>query len=87
MPQVAPRPDPEAGEPRPPCAPVVTTWKTDGKTSRGSANTPPAPYGEGPMLEWYQAEGNEMLKGGFALSFLIIVFGCLKDWGFSWMAT
>ncbi len=87
MPQVAPKPDSVTGEPRPPQAPVITTWKDEGKTDPAEAKFPPAPEGEGPVLEWYQGPENEMLKAGFALSVLVVAFLCLVDWGFSWMST
>ncbi|SFS55665.1 hypothetical protein [Saccharopolyspora flava] len=87
MPQVSPKPDVLTGEPRPPQAPVITTWKTEGKTDRARAKFPPAPEGEGPILEWYQAEGSEAVKAGSALSVLGILYLCLRDWGISWMAT
>ncbi len=87
MPQVAPKPDSITGEPRPPQAPVITIWRDEGRTDRKSAKFPPPPDAEGPVLEWYQAPRGEHLKGGFALSAAIIVFGCLLDWGFSWMST
>lgn len=87
VPQVAPKPDTTTGEPRPPRAPVITTWPNEGKTDPTTAKYPPAPEGEGPILEWYQGEGNEMVKGGFALSVLVVIFGCIIDWGLYWMAT
>lgn len=87
VPQVAPKPDTTTGEPRPPRAPVLTTWKTEGKTNPARAKFPPAPAGEGPLLEWYQATQSEAVKAGFALTALGVIFLCLLDWGFAWMAT
>ena len=37
MPQVAPKPDTTTGEPRPPRAPVITTWPNEGKTDPAKA--------------------------------------------------
>lgn len=87
MPQVAPKPDKLTGEPRPPRAPVNTTWKSEGKTDPDRAQFPPAPEGEGPVLEWYQDSPTEMVKAGMFLSVLVIIFGCIVDGGFGWMAT
>lgn len=87
MPQVAPKPDVNTGEPRPPQAPVITTWENEGRTDRASAKFPPAPEGEGPVLEWYQQTEFGLFKGGCALSFLLVVFLCILDGGFSWMST
>ncbi|QGK71475.1 hypothetical protein GIY23_19920 [Allosaccharopolyspora coralli] len=86
MPQVAPKPDVNTGEPRPPQAPVITTWENEGRTNRDNAKFPPAPEREGPVLEWYQGKENEMVKGGFALSVAGVIFLCILDTGFSWMS-
>ncbi|WP_258347914.1 hypothetical protein [Saccharopolyspora gregorii] len=66
---------------------MITTWKTAGKTHADKAEFPPAPEGEGPLLEWYQAEDADHTVGGVVLGASIVVFLCILDWGFSWMST
>ncbi|MCA1186901.1 MULTISPECIES: hypothetical protein [unclassified Saccharopolyspora] len=58
-----------------------------GKTHEDKAEFPPAPEGEGPLLEWYQAEDADHLVGGVVLGMFIAIFLCLLDSGFSWMST
>ncbi len=87
MPKAAPKPDVTTGEPRPPQAPVITKWKTEGKTNKSRAKFPQAPKGEGPLLEWYQAEESDSTIGGIFLGLAIVGFFCIRDWGFSWMST
>mgnify|MGYP001297137917 CR=1 FL=1 len=85
MPQIAPKPDPETGEPRPPRAPLNVTPKSRGKTNPQRAQVPAAPAGEGPVLEWYQESSRDSILTGLLGSLVIAAFGTLKDGGFGWM--
>lgn len=87
MPQVAPKPDPATGEPRPPRAPTNVAAQSAGKTDAQRARFPSAPAGEGKVLEWYQQTNDTGVKAGFFASVLVVGFLCLKDWGVSWMSS
>ncbi len=81
------KPDPITGLPRPPRAPVVMTWRSEGRTRRTFARFPPAPPGEGPILEWCHGMDPALLKAGLFVSGLGIFHYCWLDWGFEWART
>ncbi|WP_338601538.1 hypothetical protein [Saccharopolyspora sp. SCSIO 74807] len=88
MPQVAPKPDPTTGEPRPPRAPVLKEDHHEkSRVDPTKANYPPAPEGEGPVLEWYQSSARDFFLMGVYASIALLLFAILRDWGFGWMST
>ncbi|MCA1186898.1 MULTISPECIES: hypothetical protein [unclassified Saccharopolyspora] len=81
------KPDPITGLPRPPRAPVLVTWRSEGRTRRAFARFPPAPPGEGPILEWCHGLDTGLLKAGLFVSGLGVLRYCWLDWGFEWART
>lgn len=86
--EVAPKPDPRTGHPRPPRAPVLRdlNWAAD-KNRENQAKYPTAPNGRGPVLEWWQERASTSTWAGVLVSGLVVLFLCIKDWGIAWMWT
>ncbi|GAA3359644.1 hypothetical protein [Saccharopolyspora gregorii] len=87
MPEIAPKPNPHTGKPRPPRAPVSANYSGDEKNDPAKAKYPTAPDGRGPVLEWHQSRASTSVLSGFFLLLILLVIMCLRDWGVSWMGT
>lgn len=87
-PELPPKPDPQTGEPRPPRAPLERGWRAPAsKHKRGRSKVAEPPEGEGPILEWFYPTRGSNIMIGLLMSLVIVVFLCIRDFGFSWMAT
>ncbi|SDW62864.1 hypothetical protein SAMN05216215_1004185 [Saccharopolyspora shandongensis] len=62
-------------------------WTKLPRRSSKLARYPKAPEGRGPILEWYQATIDSAILSGLAVSAIMFVLMCLRDWGFDWMST
>ena len=87
MPEPAPLPDAETGLPRPPKAYVRDVPRRVRRRAERLASYPPAPQGQGPVLEWDQPPVTDSYKAGVLMAVLVAVFLCVRDGGVGWMAT
>lgn len=80
-----PVPDPVTGQPRPPHAPVRSTWPS-GVPDVDPARRPNPPPGEGPVLEHFRESRREGLRGA---AFMFGVAALISTWkfgGFGWVS-
>jgi hypothetical protein len=83
-----PMPDRRTGRPRPPQAPLETSWGRPDKAKRempDRAKVPAPPEGKGPTLEWFQLSRVDRVLPGIYCALAVVVFLSIKDLGIGWM--
>ncbi|GAB3283513.1 hypothetical protein [Parasphingorhabdus pacifica] len=91
--QLPPRPDPWAGEPRPPRAPGFIKWDKppkdqDSERDRSERRKPQSPEGCGPVLEWYRHSQRYAISMGVVGTVLIgFGIGVRQGLDYSWLGS
>lgn len=89
--ELAPRPDPFSGMPRPPRAPAFTRREKDSTQDRARetdpAKAPTPPPGQGPVLVWFKPTlREELIKAGLGAVLIVIGGTLIQGFSIQWMS-